>query len=238
LPIGDVSYAVVGQEFPALKVSDVNRDPQGRIIVNATTGLPTKNPALVQYGHGNPNHLLGIANNMTYKGLGLNIVADYRTGHNILNIVGNALDFTGVSEHSALNGRQPFVIPNSVIETSSGVYTPNTDVAVTDAGRAFWVSSDYHTTDAAYVTSAAFWKLREISFTYDLPVEQWIGTKVLKAAQVGIVGRNLVMWRPKTNVWTDPEFNTADPTTNAVGRTTEDQTPPTRVYGFSVKLIF
>jgi outer membrane receptor protein involved in Fe transport len=238
LPIADASYAIVGEQFPALKVTDVNRDPEGRIIVDPLTGLPTKNPALVQMGHANPNHLVGIANNMTYKGLSLNIVADYRSGHNILNIVGNALDFTGVSEHSALNGRQPFLIPNSVIETSDGVYTPNTDVLVTDAGRAFWVSSDYHTTDAAYVTSAAFWKLREISLTYDLPVEQLIGTKVVKAAQIGIVGRNLVMWRPKTNVWADPEFNTADPSTNAVGYTTEDQTPPTRVYGFSVKLTF
>lgn len=238
LPIGDVSYAIIGEEFPAIKVTDVNRDPQGRIIVNPVTGLPTKNPALVQKGHANPNHSLGIANNLTYKGLSLNVVADYRTGHNIYNAVGSALDFTGVSEHSALNGRQPFVIPNSVIETSPGVFVPNTDVVVTDASRAFWVSSDYYNSQSTYVTSAAFWKLREISISYDLPVEKLIGTKVIKAAQIGVVGRNLVMWRPKTNVWTDPEFNTAAATSNAVGRTSEDQTPPTRVYGFSVKLTF
>lgn len=238
LPIADNSYAIVGQQFPAIKTTDVLRDPQGRIIVSPVTGLPSPDPALKQKGHGNPNHLLGIANNFSYKGLSLNIVADYRSGNNILNIVGNALDFTGVSDHSALNGRQPFVIPNSVIETAPGVFTPNTDVAVTNASRAFWVSSAYHTTDAAYVTSAAFWKLREVSLTYDVPVEKLIGTKVIKAAQVGIVGRNLVMWRPKTNMWTDPEFNTAAATTNAVGRTSEDQTPPTRVYGFSVKLTF
>jgi hypothetical protein len=46
------------------------------------------------------------------------------------------------------------------------------------------------------------------------------------------------MLRPKTNVWTDPEFNTSAATTNAVGATSEQQTPPTRVYGFSVKLTF
>jgi len=238
LPIGDVSYAVIGQQFPAIKVTDVNRDPQGRIIVNPVTGLPTKNPALVQMGHGNPNHLLGIVNNFSFKAISLNIVADYRTGNNIYNAVGSALDFTGVSEHSALNGRQPFVIPNSVIETSPGVFKENTDVAVTNAGRAFWVSSDYYNSQSTYLTSAAFWKLREVTLSYELPVDKLIGTKVLKAAQLSVFGRNLVMWRPKTNVWTDPEFNTAAATSNAVGRTTEDQTPPTRVFGFSVKLTF
>ena len=251
LPIGDNSYAIVGEQFPAIKVSDVIRDPQGRIIINPVTGLPKKNSALVQMGHGNPNHLLGVANNLTYKGISLNIVADYRSGNKIYNRVGEALDFTGVSEHSALNGRQPFVIPNSVIETTApvldpatgdiitpGVYAENTDVAVTNASRAFWVSSDYYNSQSSYVVSAAFWKLREVSLSWDLPVEKLIGVRVIKAAQIGVVGRNLVMWRPKTNVWTDPEFNTSGATTNAVGRTSEDQTPPTRVFGFSVKLTF
>lgn len=243
LPVNDgvntsASFAVVGEQFPCLRVTDVLRDPEGRIIVDPVTGLPKKNPELVKVGHANPNHSLGIINNFTYKGIGLNVVADYRTGHMILNQVGNALDFTGVSEHSALNGRQPFVIPNSVIENADGTYSPNTDVLVRDAGRAFWVNSDYHTTQRAYVTSAAFWKLREVSLTYDLPVNKLWGGKVIKGAQVGLVGRNLLMWRPKTNCWTDPEFNSSAATSNAVGYTTEDQTPPTRVYGFSVKLTF
>ncbi len=243
LPISDgtntsVSYASVGQQFPLLKVSDVLRDPEGHIIVDAVTGLPKKNPALVKAGHGNPNHSLGFANNFTWKGIGLNVVADYRSGNVILNAVGNALDFTGVSKHSTLNGRQPFVIPNSVIENADGTFSPNTNVLVTNASRAFWVSSDYHNTQMAYVTSAAFWKLREVSITYDLPVNKIMGGKVIKAAQIGVVGRNLLMWRPKTNNWTDPEFNNSSTTSNAVGYTSEDQTPPTRVYGFSVKLTF
>lgn len=233
-----VSYAVVGEQYPAIKVSDVMRDPEGHIIVDAVTGLPKKNPALVMKGHGLPNNILGITNNFTFKGLSLNIVADYRAGNVIDNRVGNALDFTGVSEHSALNGRQPFVIPNSVIKNADGSYTPNTDVLVRNASRAFWVSSDYHNTDAAYTTSAAFWKLREVALTYDLPVNKLWGGRYIKDAQIGLVGRNLFMWRPKTNMWTDPEFNNSLTTSNAVGYTTEDQTPPTRIYGFSVKLTF
>ncbi|MFZ4582336.1 MAG: SusC/RagA family TonB-linked outer membrane protein, partial [Paludibacter sp.] len=233
-----VSYAVVGEQFPALRITDVLRDPDGRIIVDKLTGLPSKNPALVLAGHGDPNHLLGISNNFTYKGVSLSFVADYRGGNMILNDVGNALDFTGVSEHSALNGRQPFVIPNSVVKNADGSFTPNTDVLVTNAGRSFWVNSDYHTTDKAYLTSAAFWKLREVSLAYDVPVKKIPALKFMQAAQISFVGRNLLLLRPKTNVWTDPEFNSNAATSNALGFTDEDQTPPTRVYGFSVKLTF
>ena len=88
-----------------------------------------------------------------------------------------------------------------------------------------------------YLTSAAFWKLREISLSYDVPVQNILGGSI-KAAQVGIVGRNLLMLRPRSNVWTDPEFNTRTGSSNALGYTTEDQTPPTRIFGFSVKLTF
>jgi TonB-linked SusC/RagA family outer membrane protein len=238
IPIAESSYITVGEQFPAIKVTDVKRDPNGNIIVDKNTGLPSTEPALQHVGHGNPNHILGINTDVNYKGFRLSAVAEYRGGNVINNRVGNALDFTGISEHSALNGRQSFIIPGSVIETSPGVFTPNTTALVREASRQFWVNSAYHTTDRGYVTSAAFWKLREVALTYDVPVKTLFGGEVIKNAQIGFVGRNLLMLRPKSNVWTDPEFNNSGVTQNAVGFTTENQTPPTRTYGFSVKLTF
>jgi TonB-linked outer membrane protein, SusC/RagA family/TonB-dependent outer membrane receptor, SusC/RagA subfamily, signature region len=237
LLISDVSYAIVGQQFPSIQVTDVERDPQGHIIVDPSSGYPIKDPALKNMGHGYPNHLLGLTNTFTYKGFNLNIVAEYRTGNVIDNWVGNQLDFTGNTWHTAQNGRQGFVIPNSVIETSPGVFTPNTDVIIQNAGRLFWTNSDYESVQSTYLTSAAFWKLREISLSYDIPVKNILGGAI-KGAQIGIVGRNLLMLRPKTNIWTDPEFNNENGTSNAAGFTDYNQTPPTRIYGFSVKLTF
>ena len=75
------------------------------------------------------------------------------------------------------------------------------------------------------------------SLNYRIPVQN-IFNGAIKDAEVGIVGRNLLMLRPVTNVWTDPEFNTRGGTSNAVGYTNVYQTPPTRIYGFSVKLTF
>jgi TonB-linked SusC/RagA family outer membrane protein len=242
LPIADISYAVVGQQFPALMVTDYLRDPQGHLVVDPTTGYPMRNPALVQMGHGNPNNILGMNSNFTYKGFSLNIVTDYRNGNNIDNYVGESLNFTGESWFSAQNGRQDFIIPNSVIQTGTDAsgnptYAPNTNIITKGNGWANWGETTFSTTQSLYMTSAAFIKLREISITYDLPVKNLFGGAI-KAAQVGLVGRNLLTWVPKTNVWTDPEFNVENGTSNAVGYTNEYQTPPTRVYGFSVKLTF
>jgi TonB-linked SusC/RagA family outer membrane protein len=240
LPIGDVSYAIKGQQFPAIKITDFIRDSQGRIVVDAASGFPLRDPALKVKGHGNPNHLLGVINTMSFKGFNLNVVADYRSGNVIMNAVGSSLDFTGTSWHSAQNGRQDFLIPNSVYQTGTDskgnpIYAANTNIIIKNAGRSAWTGSTLTSTNMNYLTSAAFWKLREVSLSWDVPVKNILGGAV-KAAQIGLVGRNLIMLRPKTNTWTDPEFNTGNG--NAVGYTTEYQTPATRIYGFSVKLTF
>ena len=238
-----VSYATVGEQFPNIKVTDVKRDPEGHIIVDKITGLPSKQTAIVQVGHGNPNHILGILTDLNYKGFRLAAVAEYRGGNVIYNAIGGGsdgggIDFIGISGHSAQNGRQSFIIPGSVIETSPGVYIPNTTALVASTGRSFWGDSDYANTQRAYLTSAAFWKLREVVLTYEIPVNKYFGGKILKMAEVGIFGRNLLMLRPKTNDWTDPEFNNSSSSSNAVGYTDTSQSPPTRLYGFSLKFTF
>jgi TonB-linked SusC/RagA family outer membrane protein len=237
LPIGDASYAVKGEQFPSIRVTDLKRDPQDRIIVDGITGMPIKDSELKMFGHGNPNHLLGLTTTFSWKGLTLNAVADYRTGNVIVNQVGQDLSFTGTSWFSAQNGRQNFVIPNSVVEVSDGVFEENKDVITQTAAQKFWYNGDINAVLSTYVTSAAFWKLREASLSYDIPVQK-VFKGAVKNAQISVLGRNLLMLRPKTNMWTDPEFNRVGGTSNAVGYTNVYQTPPTRIYGFSVKLTF
>ena len=246
LLIGDVSYAVVGQQFPSIMVTDFKRDPQGHIIVDAQSGYPSANSALYNAGHGTPNDILGITTTFIWKGLSLNAVAEYRTGNVIQNAVGNDLDFTGISAHSAMNGRQDFVIPNSVYNAGTAAnpnYVPNTNIVTKGGAWYAWTQSPMVSSHSmiTYLTSAAFWKLREVSLNYEVPVKNILGGSI-KGFQVGLIGRNLLMLRPKTNGWADPEFNGSSATqsgaTNNVGYTTVYQTPPTRVYGFSVKFTF
>lgn len=229
-------YAQVGSPYPVIKVSDWNRDPQGQVIVDPVTGMPTVNHNLSSFGNTNPSDILGINTSFDYKGLTLNVVTDYRGGDFIMNSIGRDLDFIGSDTHSVSNGRQRIIFPNSVIETSPGKFVPNTSVATYDGGDALWTNYFGTGVGSPYVTSAAFWKLREVSLIYQLP-ERWIsGTHFIKNVSISFVGHNLVMIRPKTNDWTDPEFS--EDNGNATGRTSIGQTPPTRNYGFNITASF
>jgi hypothetical protein len=228
-------YAIVGQEYPVIKTNDWLRDDQGRVIINPLTGYPSSDPALKVLGNTNPKHRLGLNLNVSWKGFTLIAVGDYRGGNKIFNILGPTLDFTGTSQNSAQT-RQRFVFPNSVyLDPATGKYVPNTNITTSDGNSFFW-SSIYRRVGSNYVNNAAFWKLRELSLSYDIPQSLLSKSKVIKKASLTLSGRNLLRWVPKTNVWSDPEFSVD--TGNGVGRTSILETPPTRLYGFTVNLTF
>ncbi len=239
--LGGGIYAIKGQPYPVIKANDWIRDPaSGKVIVDAVTGRPTVNPTATIFGNTNPTDILGITTSLNFKGFTFSAVADYRGGNYFMNELGTNLDFTGVSAHSAENGRQRFIYPNSVI-LQNGKYVDNTSVAVNNGGNTanhgFWPDLIYGTNiGSPFVVSAAFWKLREVGLTYDFPVSVFKSLSFVKKLSVGVVGRNMLMLRPKANQYTDPEFNSNNG--NAVGRTNESQTPPTRIFGANVTVTF
>lgn len=228
-------FATVGEQYPIIKAVAYKRDPQGRVIVNSQTGYPTVATGLKTIGQSNPKYRLGLTTSLKYKGFGFNAVAEYRAGNYVYHGLASTMWFTGVASATAAYGRERFVFPNSVIQNADGSFTPNTTVTVKDGGLGAW-DSNLRRYGENFVTSAAFWKLREIAFTYDVPKSILTSTKFIKSASVGIVGRNLITLLPKENVYTDPEF--ANTTSNAVGLNNTGQTPPTRTYGFTVNLGF
>jgi hypothetical protein len=149
------------------------------------------------------------------------------------------MTFTGVAKITDTYGRERFVFPNSVTESTNSdgsvTYTPNTSIAVEDGGLGFW-DNHFDAISENYVTSAAFWKVREVSLSYRIPSSLLTNTKIIKKASVGLVGRNLLTFLPKSNLYTDPEFNLG--TGNAVGVNSIAITPPTRTYGVTVDLTF
>lgn len=229
--------AAVGLPYSQIKTQDWMRDPDGRIIVDKNTGLPTLDPKQKLFGTTNPPTKIGITTTVSYKGFTLNAVADARFGAVILNGIGPALDFTGVSAYSASSGRQPFIIPNSVY-LDGGKYVPNTSVNTgnPNAGaQSFWANV-WNTAGSNYVNSADFWKLRELSLTYTFNKQTLSHLKFVNALSIGLVGRNLIMIKAKDNIWSDPEFSNTNG--NAVGNTDLNQLPPTRFYGANLSVTF
>ncbi len=248
LGIGNYNYAIVGQAAYVFKLTDYVRDDQGRVIVDGTTGMPEANPNLTQFGRTTPTDFLGLSLNVNWKGLTFSAVADYRSGSQIVaDQLGAFLDDNGISQRSGQNGRRAFVFPNSVYEDpiNPGKYLPNTNIYTQTYGRLFW-NSDLNTTVITnYLADGSFWKIREIAINYEVPVGKIFGSKfgsTVKGVTVGISGRNLFMWVPKSNQWTDPEFQggngNAAFTGNATGRSTAFNFPPTRIFGANLSFRF
>ncbi len=235
LQIGNSVYAQVGQPFPIYKGSDLLRDPQGRVIVSGTTGLPSVDPTQRNFGRTTPKYILGVNAQVSYDIVTLSGVGEFRGGYIIYNGVGSTLNFGGSSQISTEAGRSRFVYPNSVIQTSPGVYTPNTNITVADGNYGFWQSSAYNTANGPRVSSAAFWKIREIALNFDLT--KFIRTTgFIKGLSFALTGRNLALWTPKSNPWGDPEFSNS--VGNDAGTNSASQTPATRVYGADLHVTF
>jgi TonB-linked SusC/RagA family outer membrane protein len=231
--------AKVGSPFPLLQTTRYNRDPEGRIIVNPKTGYPATNGSFHDTGITNPPHILGANGTVRYKKLRFNVLFEYRNGHYIYNAISTGYDFSGAGIRTAWYNRDRFVIPNSSYLNSEGNYVANTNIAVRSGGADFWTDGTRNTTIGEnYSNSAGFWKMREASLSFDFPSSILSATKVIKGASLSIQGRNLFIWVPKSNLYTDPEYSQNGADNNAVGFTNLGQTPPARYFGGTLSLTF
>jgi TonB-linked SusC/RagA family outer membrane protein len=233
---GNANYAIVGLPAYVFKLTDYLRDPDGRVIVSTVTGLPSLDPVPKIFGRTLPKHILGLNPSISWKGLTLTGTAEYRGGNQVYHGIGPDMDFTGISKRSATNNRQRFVMPNSVYWDGSK-YVENTNITVLSGGYGFWEQTAYNRNiNTNYLTSAAFWKIREIALTWEIPAKLTARTKIIKKAVLGFVARNVFTWLPKSNEWTDPEFSTG--TGNTQGVNNINNTPPTRIFGGTLTLTF
>ena len=229
-------YAIVGEVYPQIKASAYERDPQGRLIIDPTTGNPRELAGYKNLGRTIPKHILGVNTNLSFKGISVGATVDYRTGHVYLEQGSEQMEFTGRSLESVSANRQDFVIPNSVIETSPGVFIENTNVPIQNGRQSYWTDV-YNNVKENYVKDASAVKIRELSVDYSLPAKFLNKTPISKA-KIGFVARNLMTWLPKENHFADPEFGNSYTNANAVGIGGYLQSPPTRSFGFSLNLEF
>jgi TonB-linked SusC/RagA family outer membrane protein len=232
-------YAVEGEAFPLLKGTDYARDDQGRIIVDRITGFPNVSTGQIILGNTEPKHRVGLDASVVFKGFRLAGLFEYRGGF-ITSQNSGSFDFSGAGIRSTYFNRERFVVPNSsYLDPVTNTYVENTNITTRTGGVDFWTNGPSNTGVASnYAYSAAFWKLRELSLAYDVPQSALGNLKYVKGARISIQGRNLFIWTPKTNIYTDPEYSANGTDNNGIGITSLGQTPPARVYGATLSLTF
>jgi hypothetical protein len=115
------------------------------------------------------------------------------------------------------------IIVDGVVETSPGVYAPNTTVV---SAVDYWENNFFlprnNLEDATYI------KLREMTLSYSLP-GSWTSRWGVDAVDLSLVGRNLWLWTKADHI--DPE--TAMEATNVQGFE-YGQMPSARSFGLNV----
>lgn len=243
----DKPWVAVGKRADHYILNDYQRDPQGNIIHN--NGLPLYNSFTSLYGYADPDWIWGIGTSLRYKDFTLGIALDGRVGGIAQTTTEMYMWRAGSHPNSVVperfldannpgtgnyTGQGVKVVSGEAtydtygnITSDTRVYAPN-DVAVTYQSYL----NAYHKGTAwggspspvdAYSTT--FFKLREISLTYDLPRN--VSSKFrAKSASISAIGQNVFLWAK--------QFKYSDPD----GGYENFSDPSIRYLGFNLKVVF
>nr|WP_294793081.1 SusC/RagA family TonB-linked outer membrane protein [uncultured Mucilaginibacter sp.] len=232
--------AVPGQPMGIIQAPKPQLDPQGRIIVNAATGMPVQSTDIQTYGAVQPDYRMGMTNNFRYKGLALGFTLDYSKGGVFYSGTADLLGFVGNDPVTTYNDRNPFIIPNSVVATTVGTTTTYTENTFPIEGGHL-ADYYYQTNNKGYVyqnliLDRTYFKVREVTLSYTLP--KFISNKLgASNAKISLYGRNLLTWLPASNQVVDPEVsNLGSDLQSEFGEFRTS--PPLKYYGASLKVTF
>ncbi len=228
--------AVVGKPIGLYEGTVPQRTPDGKIIVNPSTGRPLTATEKEIIGQSDYDYSMGITNSIRYKDFTLSADIDIRQGGVMFSRTADINYFTGNIVQTTYNNRRTFIIPNSVIENPDGNgYVENiTPISKEDMDDYYADGADL--LDESYLISRSFVKLRRVSLTYDLPKNMMRKTP-FKAAALTVYGNNLALWTPASNNLIDPEVSTfGNDLAGKFGEFTAN--PSTRSLGVNLKLNF
>lgn len=227
---GATIVAAVGRPYGTIYTDGYLRDPQGRVVVDSSSGLPQIDRSGSKFfGSYLPKFQASWGTSLSYKGLSLYVMFDMKQGGQFFSRTRDLLAFVGTSKET--ENRDPYVWDNSVYMGSDGQYHTNTtpflpyDFYTTQASR----PGEYQLVDASYV------KLREARLSYNLP-RKWLERTPFGGATVSIYGNNLFIWTPGENQFSDPELS-SNGALNAQGFEFS-AFPSLRNYGFNLKFTF
>ncbi|HQX44196.1 MAG TPA: SusC/RagA family TonB-linked outer membrane protein [Saprospiraceae bacterium] len=223
--------AEVGKPVGTIYTPDVQRTADGKIVVNPATGLPLQSAAKVLRGSINPDFSTGFGTYLKFKNWTLNANADYRKGGLFYSYTARLNYFVGNAWNSQYNDRQPWIVPNSVVDNGDGTFSENTTpISRSDVFTYYGATPSY---EYNHILDKTFFKLRNVSLTYALPTGWFKGS--INNVSVTAWGRNLLLWTPSDNHFVDPESNTFG--TSLASQLGEFSTgPSTSSYGITLNI--
>lgn len=234
-----------GQPFGEVYSRGLLRDDQGRVLIDAGTGLPRVTPGFtVKVANYNPDWLGGIQNSFNYKNFSFSFLIDIRQGGNIASL-GNAIIYADGLTEETLQGREGGLVfgqnfyehETAVVGDGTepeGTALPANEIPIT--AEAFWLKVGGRNAPVGemFVVDASNVRFREAVLGYSLP-SSLLGNSPFRKVSISFVGRNLFFLSNKAKNL-DPDVMVG---TSASGWGYDAFGPPTaRSYGFNLNLGF
>ncbi|MBR5988886.1 MAG: SusC/RagA family TonB-linked outer membrane protein [Prevotella sp.] len=227
-------YAIEGDEMGVFEAYVAKTNGEGKIIVDKN-GLPQNSDKLVKIGSINYDYMMGIGNSLRYKDFTLSFDFDIRQGGLMFSRTQDITYFTGNAMQTTYNDRNPFIVPNSVIDNGDGTYSENTIALYGTTLYNYW-DNGAAAMGSASLISKSYVKLRQVVFGWNVP-SKWLAKTPLTGVRFSIFGNNLLMWTPSSNTFIDPEASSFG--NDLEGNFGEySSNPSSRKFGFNVNVKF
>jgi hypothetical protein len=225
---GDNVYLIKvdeGSSYGDVYVRGWAKNDQGQRLVN-NLGAPIFTEGLDAFvGNYNPDYMMGISNTINFKDFSLSFLIDHRQGGVVISGTQALIDADGHSKAS-LRGREGGIILDGVTEDG------DKNTVSINAQDYFGSIGGRYPMAEFYSYAATNTRLREVVLSYRLPAGFLARTKIIKRAEVSLVGRNLFFFHKDAPI--DPEI------TRGVdgGGLEYAALPSTRTYGLNLNVSF
>ncbi len=245
------NYLVQGEEYGQIYANRYQRandatgtkydqtlpyNPDGKLIVSSTTGLPLPTPNDLKIGNPNPKYLLGISNSFSFRGLELSILVDIKEGgdqysRNIADLQRNGVAIE-TTEFERLNTDGTPTTPY----TFEGYTNQATPVLKTTSVTAeqYWGNTGKYSAAEGFIYNTSWVRIREASLSYTFE-KNMLKKTPFGSLTLGVFGRNLFLSAPGYP-HLDPEQNVQG-VSNAQG-VEFNALPQTKSMGMNLRVTF
>jgi TonB-linked SusC/RagA family outer membrane protein len=233
----DVTFnAEKGKPLGVYRFKGPAKTADGQYIVDSNTGFYIQDTEEQELGTSQRDFIMGLKNSFRYKNFTLSFGLDWKEGGQMYSYTRRLLAFTGNSIETTYNDRNPFIIPNSVVENTDGTYSENTTPIGFTQVTNFWGTGSNPAQEYSHVIDKTFVRLRDLSFSYNVPSE-FAKSLGFTSASFSIYGKNLALWTPDENPYVDPEVSTyGSDLASELGEFAAN--PAQRTYGGTLKISF
>ena len=189
---GDIfASACLGGSTTGVSGIDYQRAPDGSVLIDAK-GYPIVSPAKGNYiGNREPDCLIGLGSNVSWKNLSLSFLFDGRVGGDVVNITGRSLISNGMDARLA-KYRNHKVVFNGVVDNGDGTYSKNTTPVILDQQT---VNNYVYNVSSNFIEDGSYIRLSYVTIAYDFSdLMKRLGSKnPVKGLKCSLTGRNLFL---------------------------------------------